>query len=479
MLVRARRHTTCVLAFATVASLWSGAARADEPLAATERRIMRETGEVTTVVDAFDDDNPFDLHLLVGFRQRWKSAKIRRETTLAQPGLSTGGYTADNENIANYSQSQSILDLGADIGLYKDLALLVRLPLILNDSRELTDLNGSANNPERLRDPSGGQLFTLPFRSPNRSGVDYISLGLNYAVMNQQREPQKPTWVVGAEGRFGIGPRLHACNDNAAVACPDPANPTLSREPGISRGTNALVLHTVASKRWGSLEPYAGFRLLAEFPQGSSDFRATPDVRGVLLNRPPIVATFSGGLEVIPWENREQFQRMLADFRLEGSYHSPGREYTELFDALGSSSAPSLRSANPASYHIGADNRSVPDPSSSRVYFNGITDQQGFGSVRGSTSVTWQAGKFVKFNVGGGLTYVQSHLITAADACNPNFKSEPGAAGPCRSGGAGGTAQVTGVPNPHHRPVIDLPGRRFRADDTILVDLWLSGVVMF
>jgi len=42
-----------------------------------------------------------------------------------------------------------------------------------------------------------------------------------------------------------------------------------------------------------------------------------------------------------------------------------------------------------------------------------------------------------------------------------------------------GGGSATGIPNPNHRPVIDLPGRRFSADDTTLVDLWLSGVVMF
>ena len=81
---------------------------------------------------------------------------------------------------------------------------------------------------------------------------------------------------------------------------------------------------------------------------------------------------------------------------------------------------------------------------------------------------------------GAGLTHVQSHLITASDACNPGTRSDFGASGPCRTGGAtavGGA--VTGIPNPNHRQSIDLPGRRFSVDDTLLVDLWLSGVVMF
>ncbi|MEO8875382.1 MAG: hypothetical protein ABI461_07340, partial [Polyangiaceae bacterium] len=100
-------------------------ARADEPVAASEPRMMRETSEITSVVDAFDGDDPFDLNLTLGFEQRWKHANIRRETDLAQPGLSTGGFTPANENVASYSQSTSLLNIGADIGIYKDLALIL------------------------------------------------------------------------------------------------------------------------------------------------------------------------------------------------------------------------------------------------------------------------------------------------------------------------------------------------------------------
>ena len=96
-------------------------------------------------------------------------------------------------------------------------------------------------------------------------------------------------------------------------------------------------------------------------------------------------------------------------------------------------------------------------------------------------AVTWQAGEYVKFNGGLGLTYAQSHLITAADACNPDSaRATRAQSGPCRSGAvSAGGGSATGIPNPNHRQVIDLPGRRFSVDDTTIVDLWLSGVVMF
>ena len=42
----------------------TGIANADEPVAAREPQLMTETAEVTSVVDAFDRDDPFDLNLL-------------------------------------------------------------------------------------------------------------------------------------------------------------------------------------------------------------------------------------------------------------------------------------------------------------------------------------------------------------------------------------------------------------------------------
>jgi hypothetical protein len=115
------------------------------------------------------------------------------------------------------------------------------------------------------------------------------------------------------------------------------------------------------------------------------------------------------------------------------------------------------------------------------VFFTGITDQQAYGSFGASTGVTYQVAEYVKFTVGFGITYAQSHLITSADACNPDFSgAAAGQSGPCRSGAqTAGGGNVTGIPNPNHRQVIDLPGRRFSVDDTTIFDLWLSGVAMF
>ncbi|HEY2517716.1 MAG TPA: hypothetical protein VGI39_42900, partial [Polyangiaceae bacterium] len=203
--------------------------------------------------------------------------------------------------------------------------------------------------------------------------------------------------------------------------------------------------------------------------------------QGALLNHPPLLGTVTAGVEVIPWERREQFQRIVGDLRVSGTYHSAGREYTELFDALGSSQGASLTAPNPTGYTNMGANPVNRFPTTTNPYqgvpFTGITDQQAFGSLSFRGQATWQAGEYVKFVAGLGVTFAQSHLITAADACNPNLGNVgTDAAGPCKTGAA---QTPTGLPNPNHRDAIDLAGRRFSADDTTIVDLMITGVVMF
>jgi len=504
-----------ILGLCTAASLATVPARADEPRKVSEPNVLREPAEITQVADAFDDDDPFDLQLSLGYEATWTSGVIRRETSAAQPGLSTGGFTQANLNAAEYKQTTSRLLTRADIGLYKDLALVVRVPIILSDDRSLGGVNGSENQQTlALAGAPGEQLFSLPFKAPTRSGIEYLAVGIDGALMNQARDATKPTWVIGIEGRFSVSEPMHACNANSSglnqaggqVQCaypsdinrngksgeyPDPAAGSLegrfngSRSPGVSRGTTALEAHTYLSRRIKYIEPYGGFRALFEFPNDSSDFGAT-DLKGSLVNHPPLRGTLLMGLNVIPWEIPDQFQRITLDFRFTGTYVSEGRDYSELFDALGSSDAPSLRTPNFADYQHNPDANtagmvpSVVNPQSQKVYFTGLSDVQAHGEYMLSTEFTWQAGEYIKFHVGGGYQIIQSHFITFDQACNPDFASDINKSGPCHvAATATSSSSVSGIPNPNYRRTIDDPGHRFKVDDSHAFDAWINATVMF
>jgi hypothetical protein len=485
---------------------------------------MSEPGEITNVVDAFDTENgnPFDVHITLGYQQSWLSAKILRETSIggnANPGLTTGGFTSNRMNVAQYKEVTSRLNTRIDVGVYKDIGLYVRMPLILSNDREMTDLNGSVAaqgvvlQGAALQAGGTEQLFKLPFKSPTRSGIEYLAVGFDLGIFNQARDPTKPTWVFGLEGRFNVSEPMHACAPNKSgvnqaspqVECADPSDVNRSgkagdyatpdnknlegssasaRKPGVSRGTTGLEIHSIMSRRVKYVEPYGGFRALLEFANKTSDYGQT-DLEGVLTSSPPLQGWMIVGVQVIPYEVREQFQRLTFDFRFTGAYRSEGRDYTPIFDALGSSDAESIRRPNYARFKTGnnAPQNSVVDEGSQKVYVTGITDAAAHGSFTVSASAQFQAAEYIKFLVGVGWTHIQAHNITGDQPCNPDFKGDKTKAGPCQSissTATGGTSgKVTGIPNPLYRPAVDIVGRRFFMDDANQWDAWVHAVVMF
>ncbi len=481
------------------------AALADEPRSATEPRVMMESGEVTNVVDAFDDGDQFDLNVSLAFSYASKSAKILRETSIAEPGLSTGGYTSRLLNVAQYTSQTATLTPRVDIGVYHDLAIYARMPIILSYSQKLEGLKGSdQKQATALMGAPGEQLFSLPFKAPDRSGVEYLALGLEFDIFNQARDPSKPTWLFGAEVRLSVGDSMHACDSAGLCTAPSDINrnkqhdndfegtDVSERQAGVTRGTIGLEGHTILSKRIKYIEPYGGFAALVEF-YNSNDFALT-NLDGSLVNHPPIRGKMIAGTMIIPWENREKYGRFTLDFRFTGEYVSEGRDYSELFDALGSSGAASMRNPQWAAYKAnpnfveancgagksGCRPRSVVDEGSQKTYNTGLTDVYAHGVYRGSVSATWQASEYVKFSIGGGYQFDQGHVITGDQPCNPTFKSDVGKSGPCHSGNdTTQSISATGIPNPNYRPTINVTGRRFYVDASNTWDIGLSGTVMF
>ncbi|HMA93395.1 MAG TPA: hypothetical protein VKP30_11960, partial [Polyangiaceae bacterium] len=260
-----------------VVSSISPALYGEEPRLAHEPYLMTEPAEVTQVVDAFDAGDAFDLHLSVGYQYSHQSADVLRESN-----TTVGVGTIE---VARYKESTHRLNTRADIGLYRDIALVLRMPIILANSRSLdspgTDGTATSGMSYDTEYPS---LFSLPFHAPTRSGIEYLAVGLDFGILNQYRDPSKPTWLFGFEGRFNVSTPMHACNSNpeaGGLSCADPGDvnrngqydPSLldatgtialesssikSRKAGVSRGTTGLEVHTYVSKRVKYVEPYGG-----------------------------------------------------------------------------------------------------------------------------------------------------------------------------------------------------------------------------
>ncbi len=427
---------------------------------------MHETLEYTDVADAFDGDDPFDLNVSVGFVRSLESGTLQREDRTASSD--DGRATAHWLDIAHHEHVSNTLMLGLDIGVYHDIMIYGRLPLVLNDTRKLTVPDGrSATDVNAdLQTSDGEQLFNVPFESPTRSGLDYLGIGAAWAILNQNRDRTGPTWVISLEGRINIGEPLHACV-NTAAAGTERCNRGLAAgmngtDPGMSQGVNELRLDTRGSFRYRYVEPYAGLLFRIAWP-GSAEksFLPSGNLQGIMNDLPPRVGEMTVGMGIIPWENRGRWQRFAIDTRLVATYLSEGHTYTPLFDALGTSTHSELTS----------DNFEAIDPmtmmgTGRSVRFVGITDTQSHAQFMFRGGLEMQAAQYVRFTFGAGLGFTTPFLMTFTDACNPNIDQTAGDPrnGNCRNG----------IINPHYRDVVDLAGRRFRTDDMFLFDLYVS-----
>lgn len=453
------------------------AARADED-ADQRLDLMDEPISFTDVVDAFDDDDIFDVNLSVGYERNWELGRIQRQDPAAMDSRMTDHWN----DVSNYEHTTNQLNFRLDVGIFRDLAAYARLPLILSDDRSLAGVGTDPSQFTTDGTMGGGSLFSPTFTSPTRSGIDYFVAGLAWSITNQHRDRHVPTWMVMLEGQFNIGNPLHACGTprggslqcqnsewDAADPSTRPATPPPS-DPGISRGFNFLRLETRTSYRYESVEPYAGLAFQIGWPGYSSNqFLPAGNLQGYIDQLPPIQGRFTVGTAIIPWEDREHYQRFTIDLRLLGDYISEGHDYSPLFDALGSSANPYLSSPNLE----GVPTTSNPSTSGlATVPFYGLTDVQSHGRFGGTISLEMQAARYIRF--GASFTYLYSppYALTISDACNPNVSqttvTDTRLIGTCRGG----------IINPAHRPVIDLPGDRFRVQgmQNIDINVWVTAM---
>ncbi len=470
-----------------------GLARADEP----PLRLMSETVSYTEVIDAAEEGDPFDLNAHVAFNRSTDRGTIQREYT-SEAGERKRASIADSERVT------SLLMFGLDVGLFRDLMAYMRLPLMLSDARSLALPSGKSASDvsARLTDPNdyggrNGALFDVPFESPTRAGFDYIAFGASWGVLNQQREPYYPTWLIMIEGRRAIGTPLKPCGQvtGGETVCgakvgdqnkdgkeDGTALKFADQSSGSSRGLSGVLIETRASYRYRYLEPYFGLGFLVEWASTADKyFNPTGTLDGTINTLPSRTTTATLGTAVIPWENRARFQRFALDLRLTGTHLSEGHDYSALYDALGTSKHAELARPNREGWTEGK-NGNFDDPSSpafddegvgSRVPFYGLTDIQARLKYGMRLGLEMQAAQYVRFAFGSALNWVTAHAITATDPCNPNVTDS------ARQFGLRGNNCGNGVVNPGQRSTIDSPGRRFWMTGEFILDIYATATAQF
>jgi len=413
-------------------------------------------GEFTDVIDAFDkqNDDPFDIKLDIGYERQYRSLVLRQETFNPAVTPHEWDYYAYTD-VAKYEQVTHILNMQMEIGLFRDLSLKLRLPLILSDNRTITKEDGFYGSSE---------LFPTSFKSAERSGVDYIAVGGWWGLLDQGRDDTKPNWTLFVEGRFGVGDTLTAaCKSIDGTPCSDETydnGDSFNTKGGISRGLNELAFGMHLSRRFAWMEPYFGLEAVLGWPKGGINFGVKGNEDGQINDLPPMIGKLQFGIEFIPWDVPEEERKLVIGLGGGGWYHSEGREATPLFDALGVS--PYFNNQDYVDFNGNGQNDGGDETSAINAW-TGMTDVENYMTFYGRLFVMIQPAKYVKFRLGMDILHETGHFITKTDQC-PAGQIEDGK---CLQYNWG------------HRPEIDEPGNRFRAEEAFLWNFFLDATAQF
>jgi hypothetical protein len=409
--------------------------------------------EVTRVVTALDQDDTFDFNLTAAWFHDSRSAAINREFQDAS------GTQLDRD--LKYSQTTDLLDLRTDFGILWDVGLHVDLPIVLAESNNLTfDQGVNAGNSTFVRDGiypaynAGPQTSSTVFQSPTRSGLQYLGLGIQWAVFNQKRDDTKPTWTLGFDADLDIFKDMRF----------DPANPT--GNTGVGLGYHQLIWSTWVSKRFRYFDPYFGASYMLPIRTNGSIYQDQGG--GQTSVNPQQLAMVIIGVEQVAWENPTGDQRVTVELQAHAAEHFAGRGMSELWEPLSGHPGCTLTGGTVTetcrpSLDVTTDAMGNPHASP----YTGVSDIDAYGSFGGEAGFNVQVGKYIRFRALYGMTFDAAHFITNASAgVDTNHDGRVDSSDPKEA-------------NPTYRESIDIPGRRFRVEDSRDWHLFVQGSLMF
>jgi hypothetical protein len=412
--------------------------------------LAASAADVTRIASSFDEDDPFDLFLDVGFERTQSREKISREQL--DPN---GGGLLDASELW-HKAVDSRLNLKLALGIYKDLEFSFGLPLILQQNDSYGFVSGTTNenstivnncvNPDgTLTDPNCAtsgmgerSLLTVPSTS-KRGGLGNMHFGMAYAFFNQQRDDTKPMWIVGLDYEAPTAKLRDPSQDN-----------TTGTKGNVGDRVHKYTLYTAFSRKMGVAEPY--FKASYTLPVLGPGFYSNcshPDSLGRPENcgtgpwnrketgiKAPQVGGFLFGSEFTAFSDKNKDQKFALDIRAIGNYVSAGRYYNELSAGLGK-----------------------------------LLSSQDFFQVGGQLGATASAGEAFTLRASGTFLYNTDHTLT-----NESIGKD-------LDGNGGVDINTVGEPSPEVNPNYDfrtdLPTRRFRASEATTFRLELSATFAF
>ena len=421
--------------------------------------------ELTQIVDPFPregDGALINVELNVGFDMWSKSGLITREFKCVSHDKDLKEFCPDNSVVLDrremtYTTEWQQLTFSAKVGFWRIASLELEIPYIMKDRTDL-DYDDGIDPTNSSVSPSGGapQLFQLPFSGKDRSGVGDMTARLRLAPMSHSRDFTHPNWVVDINIVFPTSELKST--DNTA--------------PGT--GLWQVELGTAVSARFMPwFEPY--FRLAGNFRVTGADTFFEEFGNTQTLAAPGHQLKIALGLDLIPYENVGKEEFFAIDLGADIVYQFEGREYTALYEALGSSSCDPGDDQAPCD--LTTFTRGDIDPATGeRRKTDGLTDIEQYATVRGLFGFRWQMWKHIQLRFLGWIGHETAHFLTTADAGkdldNLNqveaSNSQCVAGSPTDASTSCGCSQCVNEYNPVYNDAYDALGTRFRSANTFL-----------
>jgi hypothetical protein len=398
-----------------------------------------EAAEVTRVLSARSLKD-LDIDVSLAWQHDQSKASIKRESV--QP---TGTVLAKD---LVYHQTRDTMQLRGEVGLVHDLSFFLVGSLVLADQRGLDfDRSGACATGNcietLLRDgflpgtqgtswgidaEQGGSRFAPSsqqvFRGPDRSGLEYLGLGLRWAAMNQARDHKKPTWTVGLETRLSV----------ASDQRFDPGKPTANR--GVGLGYHQIILSTMFSRRFGAYEPFMGGWFMQPALTSNSVYKnigtgsfssAQRRIGGEL------------GIEGTVWENPAIHGRFALEASGRLEFRFEGLAQSELWEVLsGDSRCVGDATLCRAGIDVDSQGNAVPN--------SGVVRSPAYGLAGADAGLSAHIGRYARFRALFGMLFEETHFLT--DAASGNS-------------------------------VYDIPGRRFRVEGQYAWHVLLDATATF
>lgn len=409
--------------------------------------------ELTTVIDTFErdpDKKLVDFSLEIGWEMLQRSGKIRREFRClahdeAVEGLCPDGSRVIDVNELTTERTIHALNIDAELGFGRLAQLHLKLPVILSDETKLAFDDGVDRFNSSVDPDNEPSLFSLPFDGTSRSGLGDLVFGVRFTPLSWSRDQTRPTWAIGLDLTFPTAAVKEADND------------------AVGEGLWRIELSSAMAARFKPwIEPY--FRVSGTFNLATGGSLFQEYGRTQTLEAPGHNLSVALGTEFIPYEDHAKRAKVSIDIGGSIDYQFEGREYSDLFEALGTSPCDPRDQDNPCDLTT-FTRGDIDLETNRRRKTDGITDIEQYATFTGWVGVNYQAMEHLKIRLQVSFAHETDHFITTADA-----GKDLDGANQVEEENSFGENEF----NPVYNSAYDALGTRFRTGNTSLLGVQIS-----